>query len=412
MELPSKIDGPVSMYIYHLRGDINKLVIMIGDEHSLPKYGCKTCSEDCRKLPVFLKQIFKKSKICIDFFLEFPFIPKGSGWYKSGDDQVLLAEIRREFEKCLLKTKDECARYGNVRMHYSDIRQFLSSNLSNLLGSLGYLHPDIYHDLKRLVKIKCKTTTQLTEDQKRTLDRMFFNLNTSKTTQIIEYVIGLRDKLPPNSEVHDTPDEFREFQKNKISKQLKVLPNYLRESILEEYSQNLSSFINSYIGYLKNLIISIIHNNICSSRNITHLVIFTLGVIGSPMMDVYLLARLLKPSLSDSRIAIIYAGDNHIRNYNNFFNKRPFVKTVWLQVRKDPIVKCIKIPKEIVQEVKKITEKYPSEKCSTKKLLENAEKEIAKIHDVSPEKVHRCLQETSKIHLEPLWKVTGIVLNS
>lgn len=407
MELPSKIDGPTSMYIYHLGGDINKLVIMLGDRHNLPMYGCGTCTEDCQRLPEFLKETFKKSKTCIDFFIETPFISKETPSVKFDSSKILMSQIRREFEDCLWKTKDECAKYGNVRMHYSDIRQ---SGTTNLIEFIGYLHPTIYRDLLKFYRSKC--VSRLTEDQKKTLDRMFFNLNINKTTEIIEYVIGLRNKLPPNSEVHDIADETREFQRKKIAKQLKVLPEYMKEVILEHHSRIISSFIKDQIINLKAKLLHIIMRGVCNSSAKLQLFVSMLGVIADPIMDVYLLARLLKPSLSDSRVAIVYAGSYHINLYDEFFRKRDFAKRLWSQPTKHPIVKCIKIPKDIILEVKKITEKYPIGKCSTKKLLRNAENEIAKIYDVTPEQVHKCLQETSKVHLEPLWKVTGIVLHS
>jgi len=127
------------------------------------------------------------------------------------------------------------------------------------------------------------------------------------------------------------------------------------------------------------------------------------------VMDVYLLARLLKPSLIDSKIAIIYAGYRHIQNYKYFFSKYSLANLIWEQPRTKTDAgdnKCILIPKTIQQKVREITKSYPDSKCLTTRSLNH----LAEKFKVSNDLIKTCLTQTSNIHKVPEWKIVELIL--
>jgi len=137
------------------------------------------------------------------------------------------------------------------------------------------------------------------------------------------------------------------------------------------------------------------------------------GLPGFILMDVYTLARLMKPSLQDSNIAIVYAGGIHIWSYAEFLTLQK-AKLIWKddRIKEGEILeaseKCIKIPKKTRTEVFQITEKFPVHNCFTS--VVDSEEKLAKRYGVNRTSIQTCLRQTSEITKQPLWKVLNTLL--
>lgn len=145
----SKLSGPVAAYSgtdsnnisYYLFSDAH---FSLENECKEPckKIGSKDIqgSENCWDITRLLSDIFKRSKDnnqYVDFYIEMPFLPKGS--YKPSEEVIRqmvpelgeLYKIYYIFYDCFNKTN---CQYSNVRFHYTDVRLQYSSKPRSMGG--------------------------------------------------------------------------------------------------------------------------------------------------------------------------------------------------------------------------------------------------------------------------------------
>lgn len=357
--IPNIIDGPVSMYVYHLK---KKLVILFGDSHTQPKYMCSDWGPPATKFPDFLQKLFLESRFCVDFFFETKYIPKESTAkpFKSTED-IMINDVRNQFQDCLTSvSKDKCQKYGNVRMHYVDIRHH---DLPQEQVNAYYLYPSVYKSLRWFWNTNFKK--KLSQREVYMFHEINKSLNAKETVSVIKYIIGLTN-VKPNVSVFARKDI--ETMRRLLDKQLNVLPVNLKKKIQHAFAKDLDENISYLLNIAKSSFNSMAMSQYAHKLDISSVNVILFARIPIILMDTYLMARLFKLSLKDGKLAIIYAGAEHIENYSNFLNNN---LNGSIEVFKKPMsmfrVKCIKIPDSVVTTITKITSEYPTKQCSMKK---------------------------------------------
>ena len=398
MEIPRNIDGPVSLYIFHIE-EINKMVLLFGDRHTLPKYTCEPgeyqegCGyEGCETVIDFLEKTFNKSETCIDFFLETDFLSPLSPRYEGGD--VLIVNVENRFHECFQSKK--CPEH--TRLHYSDLRMHIRENI------LLYLFPGLEKEIKD-IKSQFQGRKEIIPDyselkQKYNENKLTYDLHFAKT---IMYITGLSDERPPLSIPKQSLDIFN-FHRRKVQKQWNALP----KNLVERVKQTMKDLVDKYFESS-----NMLRTNFIESRGegtgiedievvYSKLRLF-MAISMSIIMDVYLLLRMLRKDLNDSHIAIVYAGNIHIESYKVFLYKTFRGCDVVYQTDAPPGSKCIKIPENIVEKVRKITSQFPKSRCLTRgktpvKNIESQKRILSLYFDQNIKMINSCLKQTSSQH--------------
>lgn len=365
MELPSNIDGPVSLSIFHIKfeKDIDKLILLFGDTHTYPKYTCEPgefqegCSyEGCETIIDFLEETFKKSKSCIDFFLETDFLTPLLPKYEHPD--IVMVNIKERFEDCFQRQNKKCLKYGNVRAHYSDLRTHINEKV------LLYLFPGLEKEIKDLRKQFSEGQIEIVPDYFDIMNKYKRNLKTydEHFRKTIMYITGLSDEEPPLEIPVKAKDIFN-FHRRKIKKQWNALSKNVKEKIAEKIEDVVETYIKETEKIRRHWFEGFTDfTEKVDLDDIYRMLKFLLTLQVSIIMDVYLLLRALRKDLDDSNIAIVYAGNRHISSYSSFLEKT-FDKPIF-ETKPPPKSKCIKIPENIKKKVQRITLNYPERRCS------------------------------------------------
>lgn len=227
----------------------------------------------------------EKSPVCVDLFIEGSYFVQGSEGYLTQTHygrniidtinwpDTALSDVIKHYWSCFGIDKEECD-IGNMRVHNIDFRRNTRLQFSfvdipfveNKDAYLGLLTGLLYWNVDLIVKS--------------------FNEITVNS-----------DHLPINSYVIENLTNYQ-----RISKQYENIPNaeLLKQTIIQE-------FINGPYSF-----------SLINGSEPSYLI-----AIGGWFMDIYGIARIVKSiySYQDSRISMIYAGGNHIRNYINFLQK-------------------------------------------------------------------------------------------
>jgi hypothetical protein len=137
------IDGPCEMYYYSNLPNDRKLLIF-GENHFTPN-SCNDSNKPFTSIVDYLKEIAKKSSECVDIYIENDYKNKELTRYDDDDsmnDFIYLNQLRREFMKCDDKNKSLC-KYKNARIHFSDPRVILETDIIDTSGSIDNYIRDV-----------------------------------------------------------------------------------------------------------------------------------------------------------------------------------------------------------------------------------------------------------------------------
>ena len=347
MELPTKLDGAVSIYIFKVKTNaVERLILLIGDRHSLPKY---TCEEKAGKLDDFLEQTFKNSKNCIDFFIEAQFLEKkGIPFFPSTPG--LMSDLIRKYHRCLKHMKGSCEEIGNVRMHYTDLRVVNIKGIDKEHISY-FLFPMVFTEIRRVLKDPF---------DKVALNKLINALDEDRIIENLRYILGYGDKPKDFGKYPMVFRKIMNIQRERTSKQLQSLPIALRKKIKTHIDEIMLDDVIKPYEEMKTCTAE-------ESVEICNIIVWDfMFLCNRTLVDIYLLARLLKPTLSDSNIAIVYMGGIHCETYAKFFKKEKFSELIWEKaLKRKEMDKCITIPQKVIDKVLEITKAFPSNKCFT-----------------------------------------------
>ncbi len=267
-----KINGPNSLTVMELN---DKLIFLFGDFHGRSSE-CTINLEGNISIIDFFELFSKNSPVCSDLFIESLQFVQGNDiistqeYYNRSNDvysNTSLFDVITRYWSCFGVGKEECD-VGNMRVHNIDFRRNISSQFSFL--DIPYVeNRDAYLNLLRGL--------------------LYWDIDL--VTKSFNEININGEHLPVNSYIIENMTNYQ-----RISKQYESIPNadLLKQEIIREFINGPYSFplskdsINTY-----------------------------LTAIGEWLMDIYGIGRILKSvySYEDSKILMVYAGQNHIRKY-------------------------------------------------------------------------------------------------
>uniref|UniRef100_A0A6C0IZZ5 USP domain-containing protein n=1 Tax=viral metagenome TaxID=1070528 RepID=A0A6C0IZZ5_9ZZZZ len=317
------ISGPVS-FIYHQFNRRN--IFLLGDQHGNGRDGDCTIGLSCDVVD-FLDKVFRESTAKVDFYIEHMFM-KDDEKAKHTDTFDALKRVRRHFSDCLVRNKKNCHdKYPNVRFHYTDIRDYMHEDFSNPMFIVRYglllntfskklkKYKEGYKETKILVD---KLTPQILGD----IVSMYLELDTLGD---IGKFISNKLQLSSKNELESYLKVALEFkypeEKNRVLKQLKLsekgkeIKTFIKEELQKYLQTILQPMYNDYISRIK--------TNNDNEEYVSFLPWYAREIqgLGGFVMDAYLLSRMFKPSLNDSKDIYIYVGIRHAERYDRFFSK-------------------------------------------------------------------------------------------
>lgn len=216
--LNGKISGPISAYI---NGQINsgdqkydQKYMLFGDLHNSLGNNCGVCQDisinnlspinidnnSCTDISFLLTEIFEKARLnkeYVDFYLEIPFIPRGT---KGPSKTFLQQAVKRLgymyklyyiFNDCFNKTN---CQYDNVRFHYVDVRLKykiidMKSMLDILKSNIGDVPPEIMEKIP-------KNVPETYETDVITFEKYLTIMRIPKVIDILTNMIRFDDRSP------------------------------------------------------------------------------------------------------------------------------------------------------------------------------------------------------------------------
>lgn len=313
----SKINGPVSFAAVQY-GD--KFVLLFGDFHTYPIGTCAKChnNNDCVGLLKWLIELFKSSDACIDMFFEEPLFNLG-GTSNREREALLINQISNAFADCF-KDDNECLKYGNVRMHFSDIRRQTGLMRFKTKGSM--FQYKALHEIGRY-------------DHPLSFIKELSEQNTIYNT--LMYYIGKMDRseLDYLSKVMLKSDSID--VRGRIKKQLDGIEDRsLRNHIVEFFSNRIKD---------KNEVVLMVMALLPQTKNYYAFRGSIISMIAE-LMNLYAMARFFKTSLDDSNTVVFYAGDGHIDAYIDFFKTLKNTKVLIRHKARSIGRKCIKFSRK------------------------------------------------------------------
>lgn len=295
------ISGPMSFY--HLYSPkYQKIIYMFGEYHGRDN----SCELDRYDITQYLSELFETTNVFIDFFIEVPIISNKKHYYNK--DTLLIRDsyindLFLEFIDCIEPENRQQNKCSLSRVHYIDIRNInYKENPSFNTNIFGFF---IYN-------------TQSFDELPDVIIEMLEFFQTNSTNNVVDYILSQYTKntfLTKEIKKSYMNNEISIFFYRKIKKyikdnlpQIKQAINYLSQI---QIKSNLKSAL-SILDYLK--------------QEFTH--------INHYLIDWYTLSRIYKKvnnkdnqqyEPSEPKNIIIYAGNNHIQNYLEFFQSQDYI---------------------------------------------------------------------------------------
>lgn len=280
---PRKINYPVSLGVYQTN---KHLVFVFGDVHYTYKSKlCLDCdnTQKCMTMDFWIRELVEKAPVCVDVFIEDSLSLVVAKHHKLSKRDNDLMELLRKHTDGKKQIPDQSDRGGllymqksflhcfgrkchpNARFHTTDVRQSFTG-----------------HDNKVNEKIGAKY-------------RQLTNVEDARK----EYKKDVR------SIVHG---KYKHTHFMKLAKQLKILKkqNKIKWTQVMSILDELPKFLSSQEKWKKYQISFDIAENA--------------PILFYKLIDVYMFARMMKKSI-DSKIVVIYAGDEHAKTDCDFLEK-------------------------------------------------------------------------------------------
>lgn len=344
------IHGPSSAVLYIIN---NRTLLFFRDVHIKPKidFCNKNCNfNKCIWVSDFLKDLFMNSPMCIDFFCE------TTNWYqiqeksmhniatvehyikheKLGDRFKGLLRTKTEFMDCLSPLKKGCTTYKKTRFHNIEFRRFvldyydLTTGRKNIFNlPLYYLFPSNVEDfpdpdqLNSLINIVNYNSTF--KNYLNNLGRYrhivvaLLNNDMVSLSNIIDSIYSPFDNYQKQKDLFTSKTLINKSPYPKLSKQIVALQpkyqNYLKDYVLKRYDDESNFYITNIREFVK--------NNHRDFRLLIEYIDSFYTKLAVLIFDTYTIARIMKAifNYDDSSLIITYAGEFHIDQYEQFFNK-------------------------------------------------------------------------------------------
>jgi hypothetical protein len=340
------LSGPISLS-YH-EGIEGKEIFILGDEHRSWTGQCDPCKlPTCYKIGDFLDIVFRNTKNIIDYYQEIPYVFKTSGApptdvYKNLENMDTFGSIGNKFAMCFNPDKTECQTiYPNVRFHYADLRsvylrQYETRNTQLYKNFEGLLMMErINYDI-----IKAYWETRDKTIKEKLYKESMYLIKHFDMDRYGQFINGYMDADNMKNHLENTilqSDFFKHFmrnilevtftvedliQENKIKKQLeKIEESNLRIKLYNFIQSKFKKGVNEFEIALNNM------RNIRTKtmdeymEKMSSIFMEKSIVIHGTFMDAYLLPRLFRTDLRDSKEVWIFVGEDHAVTYREFMSK-------------------------------------------------------------------------------------------
>lgn len=316
-----RISGPISWFQFKI-GD--KTYDLFGDEHWSKDYSCQNEDYTINDLIDLIAKVNTNKNIITDIYLEEIYSLKEST-KPLDENKGYLGEIIEKLDKCLTPHKTEC-QYNTkiIRFHYTDLRtiygrpssnrKFIQTNFSIRNINKTILDEDLNSFNEYLDAVKFIILNSLVIFE-------YFESTTSDFILNIDKIIKALPETKYGDIFRRKLENFKYFtsKRNNINihkiaiQLLNIHDNYIKNMIIK--------FIHNDIKYLQKQALSLMNDiKIVTDKTIVISIInnyFT--YLDGNLMDEYLLGRLFK--YSDSKYAMIYVGNSHVKKYVIFFEK-------------------------------------------------------------------------------------------
>jgi len=307
IRIPAYLSGVVSMAQYYDE-EYRKNIFIIGEIHS--RADAYVENSDIMRTDKFLIKWITTIPILVDFFLETPLFedslttPSAQGFIASQTNSSVttLQYLFLAFENCFVHNK-KCKEIG--RFHSIDLRQ-------NFLSSIEVFSRNKGLKFSRIIFVYySKYFYGDIQEEELTAFRRVFEI-------IIKDPQGNITDKSISSGLSIVFDSMWEI--SKAQKQLNNISLEARRIEIYDYFMRMKMF---YIAH----VIEIYHKYERQGnrelyngyRYEIYLLLFLMGFISIPM-DCYTIARMYKDSIPSSYI-IVYCGNDHAKNYNNFLKR-------------------------------------------------------------------------------------------
>jgi hypothetical protein len=303
------ISGPMSFYHLYSK-EHQKIIYMFGEHHGRGG-GCEVDRYDITQ---YLSELFETTNVFIDFFIEVPIISNKKHYYNKNKllPNSYINDLFLEFSECIEPANRQQNKCSLSRVHYIDIRKINYKEYTNATNIFGFFERNIQ------TYLILDDFNELPDIIKKML--LFFENNSSDT--IIDYILS-------------------EYSKNYfLNKNIKK--SYMNNEIGIFIYNILKTYVKLNLPEIKQLI-----DKLKIKKNIEYQYILQqlngeFIHINHYLIDWYTLARIYKKvenlkfvfQPSEPRNIIIYAGNNHIKNYLDFFQSKDYV-LVESEIQKD-----------------------------------------------------------------------------
>ena len=376
-EMYKRIMGPSGLAVYNIN---DKIVFLFKDIHIEPVEKCITScdieKEKCVWINDLFNELFIASPFCIDFFMEtisFLQIPKKImtnqnqknllqltiNQFKINKKPEGLSKIYGTFADCLGPVKTGCEIYKRVRFHNIEYRRFSNSAYSFHSDTLrSIFEVPIYYMIKNYGRYRFKLSEIIKNDKNLfDVDNIKYDDNIKKfIVNVGKFELLLNDILMGNMvlfskhiyEIYefDLDDNTKKYIGNwkplftpemletespypKINKQLNVLPEAIKNKLVQYIFDRYESQVKPNIEHLHNaqkmLEEQILENNDMMIKiELFNIILWTYQITWNfslLMFDTYSITRIMKSILiyQDSSMIFAYAGGNHINTFENIF---------------------------------------------------------------------------------------------
>ena len=303
------ISGP--MNFYHLYNkEHQKIIYMFGEQHGRGG-GCEVDRYDITQ---YLYELFETTNVFIDFFIEVPIISNKKHYYNKNKllPNSYINDLFLEFSECIEPDNRQQNKCSLSRVHYIDIRKINYKEYTNATNIFGFFERNIQ---TYLIVDDFNTLPDIIKEM-----LLFFQKNS--TDNVINYILS-------------------EYTKSSyLTKEIKK--SYMKNEIGIFIYNKLKTYIKFNLPEIKQLI-----DKLKIKKNIEYKYILQqlngeFIHINHYLIDWYTLARIYKKvknlkfvfQPSEPRNIIIYAGNNHIQNYLEFFQSQNYI-LLQSQIQKD-----------------------------------------------------------------------------
>ena len=368
-KLYEKIIGPSALTVYKIG---EKYIFFFRDIHISSNKECaeflKHNKDKCIQFDDFLNDLFLTAPYCIDFFLEtisFLQIPKNEiansetklaleGQInllrdQKNDQGIMINKLTGKYVDCLGPLKKNCDKFEKVRFHNIEFRRFVFGQYNFWPDEITsiFVIPLIYllndktnynisnKTVKNSIDVKNFDWTYRVHYLKNInkYKKLFENIVDGDMDSLSENILSLFEGFSKSEIVKEKLGNWKQYFQPDILKTISPYPKLNKQIIAlnNEMQQHIKKYIKLQFNNEIEKHIVKINTNVDKFNNTEDLEIFKkqtyianifeevekiIMLFAVYVLDAYTIARVMKSYTQyDSSVIIIYAGDDHIKNY-------------------------------------------------------------------------------------------------